>query len=545
MSMSIRRHLLWFFIFAAICVFIRRTWMLQFFPDQRVLSRLGGQSTTVIQTCPGRGAILDNRGEPLALTVPVTSIYVDPQEWDGKNAEKLKNYLPDDKIKALSGLKKGRFVWLSRQLEDKKAKEIMDLGLEGIHALAESKRVYPGSSLLSHVLGYCDIDGIGLAGLEMIWNDVLYVPPRQMVTPRNRKSPHSQSAAGGVLRLTIDRRVQYITEKHLERVSLEEKASWSAAICLESNTGRVIAMASWPFFDANDRRSMADGRAMVNNCIGRVYEPGSTFKPIVVAMGLHSGVISKSSSFMDQGKIKIADGWISNSHGVGKGQIDLAQTLIYSSNVAMAQIGMKWDPHDGYMDLESWGFGKKSGIELNGEEEGLLLPPEKWYGVIPANIAIGQGIGVTPLQLIMAFNGIVSGGTLLRPHLVDEAIDQDGNVAFRFHRDETREVISPQYADWFRKTLRRVITEGTGKKAEVTSARVAGKTGTAQVAVGGKYDKDRMVSSFMGFWPYDSPKYTLLVVIGESKSGKYYGGDVAAPLFKSIVEDIERLESGE
>ncbi len=543
--MSIRRHFPWFFIFLAILAFIYRSWILQLSPDERVLARLGIQTTTTIQTSPGRGAILDNRGEPLALSIPVTSLYVDPQEWDTKNSEKLKNYLPGDKIDLLSRLEKGRFLWLLRQLEDKKAKEIMDLGFDGIHALTESKRVYPGGPLLSHVLGFCDIDGVGLAGLEMIWNDALYVPSRQVVTPRNRKSSDTQSTEGGVLRLTIDRRIQYIAEKHLARVSCEEKASWSAAICVESDTGRIAAMASWPFFDANDRKSMLNGKALVNNCIGRVYEPGSTFKPIVIAMGLHSGMISRSSSFMDRGRIKIADGWISNSHGVGKGQIDLAQTLIYSSNVAMAQIGIRWNPYEGYKDLESWGFGRRSGIELNGEEAGLLLPPERWYGVIPANIAIGQGIGVTPLQLVMAFNGIVSGGTLLRPHLVDEAIDQDGKVMFRFQRDEMRELISPYYVDWFRKTLRRVITEGTGKRAEVPSAKVAGKTGTAQVAIKGKYDKNRMVGSFIGFWPYDSPKYTLLVVIGEPKSGKYYGGDVAAPLFRAIVEDIERLEPGE
>lgn len=539
-----KRHLPWFLIFLSVFIFMYRAWSLQLNPDPRVLDRLGLQSTSMVQTSPIRGPILDKKGEVLAISVPVTSIYIDPEEWDNGDLGRISPYLSKERIEALKTLKGGRFFWLLRHLDGPQAKGILDLGLEGVHGLTESKRVYPGGSLLSHVIGFCDIDGVGLAGLEMIWNDALYVPPERRITPRTRKSRDSVSD-GGVIRLTIDRRIQYIIEKNLAEVASREKAKWAAAICVESNTGKVAAMASWPTFDANVRKTMLDSGSMVNNCVSRVYEPGSTFKPMVIAMRLQSGAISRNSRFMDRGRIKVADGWISNSHGVGKGDINLPQVLMYSSNVAMATIGMKWNPYEAYKDLMAWGFGSKTGIEINGEEAGLLLPPERWYGVIPANIAIGQGIAVTPLQLVMAFNSVIAGGALLKPHLVEEVLDHHGNVVYRSGRDVIRELISPFYVDWFRKVLRQVVTDGTGKRADVPSVKVGGKTGTAQVAVKGKYAKERMVGSFIGFWPYDSPRYTLLIVIGEPGGGRYYGGELAAPLFRTIVEDIGRLESGE
>lgn len=542
--MSDKKHFPWFLIFFLVLLFMFRACSLQLYPDIRVLDRLGLQSTSVVQSSPMRGPILDKKGEPLAISVPVTSLYVDPKEWDKGDIDEIAKYLPKDKLESLKKLQGGRFFWLLRQLDSPKAKEVLDLGLDGVHGLTESKRIYPSKSLLSHVLGFCDIDGVGLAGLEMVWNDALFVPPERRVAPRTKRSPQS-IADGGIVRLTIDRRIQFIVEKHLSKVAKDERAKWAAAVCIESDSGNIAAMASWPTFDGNVRDSMAKDANMVNNCVSRVYEPGSTFKPIVIAMGLQSGLISRNSRFMDRGRLKVADGWISNSHGVGKGDIDLAQVLVYSSNVAMAIIGMKWNPYEAYKDLETWGFGSKSGIELNGEETGLLLPPERWYGVIPANVAIGQGIAVTPLQLTMAFNSVIAGGALLRPHLVEEVTDHRGIPIYRSQREVVRELISPFYVDWFRKTMRQVVTDGTGKRAEVGSVKVGGKTGTAQVAVKGQYVKERMVGSFIGFWPYDAPKYTMLVVIGEPGGGRYYGGELAAPLFRSIVEDIERLQSGE
>lgn len=538
-----KKNFPWVLLFLVIAGLIGRIIVLQIKPDERVVERLGNQSNRFGRTCSTRGPILDRRGEPLAISVPTASLYVDPRDWNTDNADKLSEWVSKEKTAILSSLKRGRFYWVLRQQEDEKAKKILDMGLDGLHVLQETKRIYPNETLLSHVLGYCDIDGIGLAGLELMWNDVLYTPSGWTMKTRGRRDSTIGGSEGKVF-LTVDRRIQYILEKRLSDISIKEKVKWGAALCLESDTGRIVGMASWPSFNANKRTTL-NNDSMTNNCISRVYEPGSTLKPVIVAMALQSKIVGRNSWFIDNGRIKVADGWISNSHGRGKGKIDLSDVLIYSSNVGMAQIGIKLNPYEAYRDLEAWGFGKKTGVELNGEENGLLLPPERWYGVIPANVAIGQGIAVTPIQLITAFNAVINGGKLLLPHIVDRVEDGERKPIYRSKTVVLRDLLPPHYVDWFRKTLRRVIVEGTGKKADCKEVKIGGKTGTAQVAVKGEYSKERMVASFIGFWPYDSPEYTLLVVLGEPGQGRYYGGAIAAPVFKAIVEDIERLNSGE
>ncbi|PIE54945.1 MAG: hypothetical protein CSA35_03515 [Dethiosulfovibrio peptidovorans] len=539
-----KKHLPWGLLATVLAVLVWRTWALQVHPESRTLTRLSAQTGGIARTFSNRGMIVDRRGEPLALSVPAASLYVDPQIWDTKQAHRLKGLIPPQKVRSLSSPMKGRFFWLDRQIKDVQAKKILELGLDGLFALQENRRSYPNGALLSHVLGVCDIDGHGLSGLERIWDDVLFTPAQWSVRIGGRDGREGEKLKDGIVRLTIDRRIQYILEKHLFAAAMKEKAKWGAALCIESESGRILGMASWPTFDGNKRESMKT-KNMVNCCISRVYEPGSTLKPIVMAMALQSGIVSKRSHFLDRGRIKVADGWISNSHGTGKGKIDLPHVLIYSSNVAMAQIGMKWNPYEAYKDLQAWGVGHPTGVELNGEESGLLLPPERWYGVIPSNVAIGQGVAITPLQLTMAFNAIANGGRLLRPHVVDEVQDSHGKVVYRSATEVVRNVLSSQYVRWFRNVLRKVVTEGTGKEAECSSVKIGGKTGTAQVAEKGTYKKERMVGSFIGYWPYDDPQYTLLVVLGEPRAGRYYGGEVAAPPFRFMVEDIERLDSGE
>lgn len=537
-----KNYFAWFLLFASFAVLAFRLVNLHVFPEHKILTKIGNQGMFMLQTFPERGNIVDSKGESLAVSLPVTSFYIDPQKWDPSKAPLLKGYISQNKLKSISKLRKGRFFWIARQVDDRKARKILDMELEGINTVEEKKRVYPNGSLLSHVLGFCDIDGRGLSGLELNWDDILYVPYRKISKLRQVKHLSDKDFSGGTVRLSIDRRIQYIVEKHLSEKATKEKAKWAAALCIESNSGRIIAMSSWPSFNANNRKSLSNKKVLKNNCISQIYEPGSTLKPVIVAIALQAGLVAKNSYFKDNGKIKVADGWISNSHGVGRGNINLSDILTYSSNVGMAQIGMKFNPHETFKDLSSWGLGSKTDVELTGEEAGLLLPPERWYGVIPSNIAIGQGIALTPLQLLIAFNAIANGGKLLRPHIIDDVTDLNGNIIYRSRVNIVREVLSSSYVDWLRKTLRNVVVNGTGKKAATSFVKIAGKTGTAQIASKGKYLKKKMIGSFIGFWPYDKPRYTMLVVIGEPNAGHYYGGVVAAPVFRSIVEDIERLK---
>ena len=283
--------------------------------------------------------------------------------------------------------------------------------------------------------------------------------------------------------------------------------------------------------------------ALANGVVSRGYEPGSTFKPIYLSAALEKGIVKKDEIFFCPAKLKVADGFIRESDArVALGNVDTAHLLIKSSNVGMAQIGIRANKSSMYESLKSLGFGQESDIELPGVARGILPYPENWRGVTPANIAIGQGLAVTPLQLITAMGAIVNGGKLMSPYIVKEAMNSHGEIIYRGKPKVMREVYTPETTAWIRRAMRRVVLEGTGKRANTDITELAGKTGTAQVPEGGKYSKNRYVASFIGFWPYDAPKYLMLVVIGEPSTGRIYGGELAAPTFKSIVEEMAELE---
>ena len=311
---------------------------------------------------------------------------------------------------------------------------------------------------------------------------------------------------------------------------------------MNPNTGEILAMASWPSYDPDNRKDL-DIASLSNSVVSRGYEPGSTFKPIYLGVALDRGLTRKDEVFFCPAKLKVADGFIrESSSNVAFGNIDTAQLLIKSSNVGMAQIGIRANKAKMYESLMALGFGQESDIELPGIAKGILLYPESWRGITPANIAIGQGLAVTPLQLITAMGAIVNGGRLMSPYIVKEAMNSLGEIVYKGEPKVMREVYTPETTAWIRSAMRRVVTEGTGKRAATTITDLAGKTGTAQVPEGGKYSRNRYVASFIGFWPYEDPKYLMLVVIGEPTSGRIYGGELAAPPFKAIVEEMaERI----
>jgi cell division protein FtsI (penicillin-binding protein 3)/stage V sporulation protein D (sporulation-specific penicillin-binding protein) len=336
----------------------------------------------------------------------------------------------------------------------------------------------------------------------------------------------------------VDSRIQFIIEKRLEEGIREHKAKWGSIICLDPNSGAIVGMASWPSFDPNVRESLKNLKLIMNNSIGRTYEPGSTFKPVIMGIALERGAVRLNESFKCPYRIKVADGHISEASNRSYGRLSVSEILVKSSNTGMAQVGMRVKPFDMYYSVREWGFGKNPGVELNGVEDGLLSTPEQWRGVVPSNIAIGQGLAITPLHLASAIAAIANNGYLLRPFIVSQATDSSGQVIYRGERQVVREVLSPRTASWLRKVMVDVVKKGTGKQADLPFVSIAAKTGTGQVAEKGEYLKGKWVSSFGGFWPAENAQYVMLVVIGEPTRGKYYGGDVAAPVFRSIVEDI-------
>lgn len=528
-----------------------RTVEVHLFPDPRVTAKAQGQYWTQVTVSSGRGSIYDVQGVPLAISVPSVSFFVDPQFWDPRDAALLRGLFDNATLQKLSSSLKGRFHWLDRKTPPEFASRVRSLDLKGIYPLKEQTRMYPQRGILAQTLGFCDMDDRGLAGLELGLESALFSPPQVRVVARAASgktmdilSPLAEVTApqGGTVSLTIDSRIQHILEEVLARGAKAENARWAGAVCIDPKTGAVLGLASWPSFDPNNRQTMGNRESLRNNIIGRVYEPGSTLKPIIMGIALENGYVAPGEQFFCPSRMRFADGSVGEFNGHSYGRLNIQEIIIKSSNVGMAQIGMRFKPQYGYEALRQWGFGRTTGIELPGEETGLVYKPEQWYGVIPANIAIGQGIAMTPLQLATAICAIANGGDLLQPFLVASVTTGDGQSLYRGRRTLQAKVLSPRTTTWLRETMRRVVIEGTGKKADIPGLDVAGKTGTAQIADRGKYMEHRHVASFVGYWPYKTPRFVLLVIVGEPKNTRDEGGVIAAPLFRDMAEAIARLD---
>jgi cell division protein FtsI (penicillin-binding protein 3)/stage V sporulation protein D (sporulation-specific penicillin-binding protein) len=540
----------WFLIFVFFGIVIWRLTFLQLFPDPRVENQSRRQYWIHVPVSTNRGFIYDRNGNALAVSVPSSSFFLDPAFWNPSDAVHLKGILPDSLVNTLSKPLTGRFLWLARKVDTETAEKIRSLKIKGIFEIEEKKRLYPSGSLLSHVLGFCDIDDKGLSGIELMWDKALFSPPGLRVLAKessgrtldiSRNDHNHTPTEGGNVSLTIDSRIQFIVERRLEEGILEHNARWGSVICMDPHTGAILSMASWPTFNPNVRADLSKTQNLLNNSIGRTYEPGSTFKPVILGISMERGSVHPNESFNCPYRIKIADGHISEAGKSGFGKLTVPEILAKSSNTGMAQIGIRVKPFNMYHSVREWGFGKPTGIELPGAEEGLLASPEQWRGVVPSNIAIGQGLAITPLHLASAISAIANGGTLMRPHIVSKVVDSSGNIVYNEEGHFLRTVLSPQIALWLQRAMVDTVIKGTGRNAAIPGISIAAKTGTAQIAEKGEYAKGRWVSSFAGFWPSGDARYVVLVVIGEPSKGKYYGGDVAAPVFRRIVEDMEQI----
>ncbi|MDR1966890.1 MAG: penicillin-binding protein 2 [Synergistaceae bacterium] len=535
----------WFLCFCLLIVLAVQTVRVHLFPDERVTGQSKSQYWAQIQISMSRGDIRDRNGVPLAISVPSMSFYIDPAYWAPASADALEPLFGKEASAKFSKKLPGRFHWVARKVPMNVASQITDLKIPGLFTMRESSRMYPHGELASHVIGFCDIDGDGLSGLEREWNKVLYSPPQNRLFVRDARgnlldmigsNAGALQSGGGSIQLTIDSKVQQIVEWKLSEGVKASKAKWGAGICVNPQTGEILAMASYPWIDLSDRKSFGDKETLRNNVIGRVYEPGSTFKPIILGISKEMGLVSNDDHFFCSGKVTISDGVIRDvsSHG----DLTLEGLLIKSCNTGMATIGHRMNPHDTSAMLRQFGFGTKSDVEIAGEEDGLLQAPEKWLGVTKANVAIGQGLAVTPLQLAMAIGAIANGGELLKPYIVSEVRNAGGEIVHHGKKRVKRVVLSSQTAAWLRGALHATVENGTGKGARVNDIAIAGKTGTAQMAMRGKYKKGQYDSSFIGFWPYEKPEYLLLIVLGDQG---FYGGEVATPVFKAIVEDMSQL----
>ena len=337
--------------------------------------------------------------------------------------------------------------------------------------------------------------------------------------------------------LTLDSKIQYVLEDAMDDAMARTKAKGAAAIIMDPYTGEILGMASRPTFDPNSFYKYSP-ESWSNKAVSMIYEPGSVFKPIVGCMGLTEGVITPDTPIQDLGSIKIADRVIHNWDGEGMGVVPFSTVIKFSINTGMVQLGMKLGAERMTTYAKRFGFGSPTGIDLPGEESGLLYKPEDMYEPDIATMAIGQGIAVTPIQVLRAICAIANGGELLQPYIVKKIVAPDGTVIKEGQKHVVRNVITEQVARQMRDMMEKVVSEGGGKPAAIKGYRIAGKTGTAEkLAEGGGYAAGQYIASFVGFVPADKPRYAMLVML-DRPQGAFYGSQVSAPIFRDTLQQI-------
>ncbi len=515
---------------------------LQGFKSEDYFRQAEGQQQGYIELSPKRGAILDRNLEELATNVKSHSVYTHPHQIEDPlyTSQTLAQILgiPSDKIfEQLTS--EASFTYLKRRIPPLEAKQVRDLQLPGIHVTEESRRFYPNMELASHILGFVSVDNDGLGGLEYYYQEELRGRKRMVqlkVDARRNsylRSSSNEKIEGNILVLTIDRAIQHVTETALRKAVELHGAIDGSAIVMDPRTGQILAMANCPTFNPNDPGKYPPDHRR-NRSILDLYEPGSTFKVITMSALLEEGLTTPDEVIdCRAGTARIA-GKVYREAKRSFEDLTLTQVIVKSSNVGMVKLALRLGDERLHRYVESFGFGQKTGIDLPGEENGLFRPVSQWSKISIGAISFGQEIGVTPLQMVRAAAAIANGGHLVKPHVVRQILSPAGDLLFN-QKLERKRILSEATTRQARQIMTAVVVEGTGRAARLKGYSCAGKTGTAQKIVDGKYSRSKYVGSFIGFAPADDPALVCLVVINEPK-GLPWGGRVAGPAFKEIME---------
>ena len=485
-----------------------------------------------------RGNILDRNGEPLAVSTPVDSVWVNPRELlqapediaplaaaIGVDAEEVERRLSQ---------RSGReFVWMRRRLHPDVAEKIESLHLQGVFLQKEYRRFYPAGEVTSHVIGFTNIDDVGQEGLELAYNDWLQGKPglKSVIRDRLGRTVENvemlrEAVPGQDLSLTIDRRLQYLAYRELKRTVLKHGARSGSVVLLDIESGEVLAMVNQPSYNPN--QPDFDSGGLRNRAITDVFEPGSVMKPFAIASALESGKFTPSTP------VDATPGWIRISGYTIKdhrnyGPIDITRIITKSSNVGVTKVALQLEPEHMWNTYDRFGFGDVTGTGFPGESAGVLRNYRRWRKVEQATLAYGYGLSVTVLQLAEAFAALADDGRLRRPSLIQGATNPAVSVL--------DPVIARQVA-----AMLETVTgpEGTGQAARVENYRVSGKTGTSRKASASGY-ASRYIASFAGFAPSSDPKLVCIVMINDPTGSQFYGGQVAAPLFSTVMAGALRL----
>jgi len=519
---------------------------LQIFQYADLSAKAERQQSRSFEISPQRGTIYDRRGRELAVSVNVDSVYAIASEiGDKREAADLLAQALGLKRQPLLGRLKGTrgFLWLKRKIDYAEAAKVKALGLRGVYFEKESKRFYPNRELAAHVLGYVGMDDEGLSGLEFAYQrKVGGLPGRVLLRSdarqRSFSSVEKPPEPGEDLVLTIDQTLQYLAEQELAAQVKQSNALGGTVIVMQPHSGEILAMASYPTFNPNHYAKYSPER-WKNRAILSIYEPGSTFKIFTAATALEER-LTKPDDLIDcmNGSIVVGKHRIRDHKPYGV--LPVREVVAYSSNVGAVQLGFRIGKERFERYIRSFGFGSPTSVELPGEAKGLLRPSSQWPTVTLANIAMGQGIGVTPMQLVTAVSSIANGGYRVKPRILQES--RSGGVekvSFEPEAERSR-ILSSRTASELTEMLTGVVKRGTAKGSQLEGFSAAGKTGTAQkIDPNGRYSHSRFIASFVGFAPAERPALAMVVTIDEPR-GHYYGGEVAAPVFRNIAEQALR-----
>lgn len=539
---SLRRLLLLGSMLTAMFVLSCRAVYLQVLDREFLQDKGDLQHIGIVDVPAYRGQIKDRNGNPLAISTPVQSIWMNMRQIKEADREKVAQMgkilsISDKDLQAFLKKEAGkRFVYLKRQINPDLAEKVKDLEITGVYFEKAFKRYYPAGATSGHLLGFTNIDDVGQEGMEYGYEHILRGKPGKKRVIKDGKGhiikdvENIQDAVPGQdLHLTIDERIQYLAYRELQAAVVKHKAHSASLVVLDAKNGDVLASVSQPAFNPNNRKELRSNRYR-NRALVDSFEPGSTVKPFVVAAALDGNYVNPNAMIETHGVYHLGRNVVKDIHNYGT--MDLTLVLQKSSNIAVTKIAMSMPPEHFWNVYNNLGFGNSAGVGFPGEASGSLLDYQGWHEFDQAILSFGYGVSTSILQLARAYTALADNGVVHSVSLLKRDEDPDAKQVFK-----------PKTAQTVRNMLERVISkEGTAYQARVEGYRVAGKTGTVKkAAASGGYTHDKYLSVFVGMAPASNPRFVIAVVVDEPSTGQYYGGLVAAPAFSNVMAGILRI----
>lgn len=539
---SLRRQLLLGSMLTAMLVLSCRAVFLQVLDREFLQDKGDLQHIGIVDVPAYRGQIKDRNGNPLAISTPVQSIWMNMRQIKEADREKVAQMgkilsISDKDLQAFLKKEAGkRFVYLKRQINPDLAEKVKDLEITGVYFEKAFKRYYPAGATSGHLLGFTNIDDVGQEGMEYGYEHILRGKPGKKRVIKDGKGhiikdvENIQDAVPGQdLHLTIDERIQYLAYRELQAAVVKHKAHSASLVVLDAKNGDVLASVSQPAFNPNNRKELRSNRYR-NRALVDSFEPGSTVKPFVVAAALDGNYVNPNAMIETHGVYHLGRNVVKDIHNYGT--MDLTLVLQKSSNIAVTKIAMSMPPEHFWNVYNNLGFGNSAGVGFPGEASGSLLDYQGWHEFDQAILSFGYGVSTSILQLARAYTALADNGVVHSVSLLKRDEDPDAKQVFK-----------PKTAQTVRNMLERVISkEGTAYQARVEGYRVAGKTGTVKkAAASGGYTHDKYLSVFVGMAPASNPRFVIAVVVDEPSTGQYYGGLVAAPAFSNVMAGILRI----